>query len=365
MKITELVKKYIPIPALVPFVTLFLSGIMYLVSIYVRPVADFLNSTVGVAVRWLLSVLTGWLPFSLFELLVILALPLVLLFVVLTVRRARDRVARVRNLFALLALISIILVSYIFTLGIAYRTTPVAEQIGIEDARDVTPTELYSVATLIRDEANSLAEGLTYKNGESVMDYTLGEASERLSDAYRTLSKEYTAIITFNSRVKPVLASTVMSDAGITGIYGFLTGEANVNIEYPHHEIVFSAAHEMAHQRGIARENEANFIAFLVCISSDDDFVRYSGYISMLRYFMNAVYATDKELYKELVAGTDERVISDIRASNAVTIRHRDSLLGKINDKLNDRYLKFNGTEGVVTYGYAVRLAVGYYRTHS
>lgn len=365
MKITAFVKKYIPVPALVSFLALFLSGAVYLVSIYVRPVADFVNSTVGVAVRRLLSALTGWLPFSLFELLVILALPLVVLFVVLTVRLARDRVARVRNAVALLALISVFLTSYVFTLGVAYRTTPITEQMGIDDARDVTPAELYSVATLIRDEANSLAEALNYKNGESVMNYTLGEASERLSDAYVILSQEYTAVKTFGSRVKPVLASSVMSDAGITGIYGFLTGEANVNVEYPHHEIVFTAAHEMAHQRGIARENEANFIAFLVCIRSDDEFVRYSGYVAMLRYFMNAVYSTDKELYKELVAGIDERIISDIRASNAVTIRHQDSLLGKINDKLNDRYLKFNGTEGVVTYGYAVRLAVGYYRSHS
>ncbi len=364
MKIIAFLRKYIPVPALVALLILLPSGILYLISIYVRPLADFLNSTVGALLRRILAALTGWLPFSLFELLIILALPLVLLLVILTVRRARDRASLVRNVFAILALISTIITTYIFTLGVGYRTTPITAQMGIEDARDVTASELYSVATLLRDEANALSADLTYKNGESVMGYTLGEASDRLCDAYVALSEKYPAVKTFDSRVKPVLASGIMSDAGITGIYGFPTGEANVNVEYPHHEIVYSAAHEMAHQRGIARENEANFIAFLVCIVSDDPFVRYSGYLSMLRYFMSAVYATDKELYQDLLAGTSERVLSDIRAASAVTARHKDSLLGKINDRLNDRYLKFNGTEGVVTYGYAVRLTVGYYRTY-
>ena len=146
------------------------------------------------------------------------------------------------------------------------------------------------------------------------------------------------------------------------GIYSFFTGESNVNVEYPDYNLPFTTAHEMAHQRGIARENEANFIAFLVCISSDDAYIRYSGYLSMLEYFLSAAYSTDKAVYPDLFATISENAIEDIRASNAVTLAHKDSLIGKINDKLNDNYLKFNGTEGVISYGYVVRLTVGYYR---
>ena len=52
-----------------------------------------------------------------------------------------------------------------------------------------------------------------------------------------------------------------------------------------------------------------------------------------------------------------------MRAANAVYKEHEDSVLGRINEKLNDAYLKANGTEGIVTYGYVTRLAVGYYQS--
>ena len=89
-----------------------------------------------------------------------------------------------------------------------------------------------------------------------------------------------------------------MSDLQISGIYSFFTGEANVNVEYPDYCLPFTAAHELSHQRGICRENEANFVAFLVCIGSEDDYIRYSGYLNVYEYLASALYRADKELYK-------------------------------------------------------------------
>jgi len=56
-----------------------------------------------------------------------------------------------------------------------------------------------------------------------------------------------------------------MSYLGIGGVYFPFTGEANVNISMPHTSIPFTACHEMAHQIGFAREDEANFIAYIAC----------------------------------------------------------------------------------------------------
>ena len=359
-RINEFIKKYIPIFAIVSVSLLILLLILLAVAKQVTPLADFINSTVSTALRGALSILTYILPFSLFEALIYLV-PLILgTLIYLLVRRGSDRVRRVRTVFSLVGVIAIIYSSYILTLAVGYHTSTLTEKTGIAEDRDITEEELHSTFVFLRDKVNGLAEEIEYEDGESRMPYSLAEMSARLTEAYDTVAGEFPFFSNFPSRIKPVAASFFLSDAGITGVYGFLTGEPNLNIDYPDYNLPFTSAHEFAHQRGICRENEANFMAFLVCISSEDKYIQYSGYLNMLEYVAGAFYSTNKELYKAELALLCESALEDIRASNAITAAHRDSWIRKLSDRVNDSYLKANGTEGVVSYGYVVRLAVGY-----
>ena len=354
-------KKYIPVFAKASFLLLALSYIVYLVAIRVASVADKINSTVSVWVRHVLANATVWLPFSFFELLIILSPAILVLLIAAFLKRGKAVRQRVRSIVSLLAVISLIFTSYIYTLGIGYHTTPIADRIGIEDRRDISTEELYRTVLILIDEVNALAPVVDFSDGETRMPYSVDELSERLVSAYDTLLVEYPILTNYSSRVKPVYFSTVMSDLGITGIYSFFTGEANINVEYPDYYVPFTAAHEMAHQRGVCRENEANFVAFLTTISSDDEYVRYSGYLYTYEYLASALYRADPELYFAAREQLDERALADMRAASAVYSKHKDSILGKINDRLNDAYLKANGTDGVVSYGYVTRLVVSYY----
>ena len=359
------IRAYVPTAFLISLGIFLISGVLYLLAINNARIADLLNDSIGTAVRFVLARLTGWLPFSLFELLIICILPLTVILVIYLVRTRRTAREIIKSVLAIFSVIVLILSSYVFTLGIGYRTTSLSQKTGIAEVRDIEREELLSVTNLLIREVNSLASRFDVQNGETVMPYTLSGLCDRLCVSFTALNEKYGLPDSFSGGVKPVLFSTVMSDTGITGIYSFFTCEANVNVEYPHYTLAFTAAHEMAHQRGIARENEANFVAFLVCIESDDDYIRYSGYLGMLEYFLSAAYATDREGYPDLFATISDIAVSDMRAASALTMAHSDSLIGKISDRLNDRYLKFNGTDGVVSYGYAVRLAVGYYRNDS
>lgn len=355
-------KKYVPKFALLSFIILALSLLAYCLAIGSSQLADLLNGSVSVAVRFILSSLSYPLPFSVFEALIIL-LPLILfLTVFLIVRRADTTEKRVRSVLSLLGAVSLIFTSYIYTLGVGYRTTPLAQRIGIEDKREIDVDDLFHVTSEVVDEINSLAQSLTFSDGETHMEYDFNEMSRRLISAYDGMNREYDLLINYPSRAKPVYFSTVMSDLGISGIYSFFTGEANVNVEYPDYTIPYTAAHELAHQRGISRENEANFVAFLVCIHSEDEYIRYSGYLSLYEYLSSALYRADPDLYYTIRGELSDIALADMRASNAVYNEHKDSILGKINDRLNDAYLKANGTEGVISYSYVVRLAVSYYQ---
>ena len=55
----------------------------------------------------------------------------------------------------------------------------------------------------------------------------------------------------------------MLSYLGISGIFIPFTCEANVNATLPDWEIPFTACHELAHQRGFAREDEANYVGYL------------------------------------------------------------------------------------------------------
>ena len=132
--------------------------------------------------------------------------------------------------------------------------------------------------------------------------------------------------------------------------------------------VLFSlTAHEFAHGRGIARENEANFVAFLVCSKSDDDYIRYCGLLNMYEYIASALYEADtaegKPLYREVIGLLDDRVKGELAAYSDFFERYRDSKISEISGAVNDSFLKANGTEeGEKSYGLVVNLAVSYYK---
>ena len=361
MKIKRFFKRYVPTWVTVVGIITLASLMLYFIAIASRPVADFVNSTVATAWRVAMALLSYIFPFSLFELIIVLAIPTVVLVTVLVVRARGGARAKIRRLFAILGVVGIVYSGYLVVMAIPYRTTPLNEHLGIEDKKDISKDELYITTLAVRDEVNSLADKVVREGGESRMNCTLTEMSAKLVSAYDTVRERYPFFSNVISRAKPIMASGLMCDMGLTGIYTYYTGEANVNTEYPDYSLTFVTAHEFAHQRGINRENEANFMAFLVTTASDDPFLRYSGYLYMYQYLSSALYSADKELYKEVRAGLDERAIEDIRASNAVTLAHSDSPLRDVTEKINNAYLQSNGTPGTVSYGYVVRLAVAYY----
>ena len=167
-----------------------------------------------------------------------------------------------------------------------------------------------------------------------------------------------------DSRVKPVLVSEVMSYMHITGVYSFFTGEANLNVNFPAYTLPHTAAHEMAHQRGIAREDEANFMAFLVCIRSDDPYIRYSGYLNAYEYVASALYRADKDLYYQAVTRLGESVKAELVAYSEFYDQYRDSTVSQVSGAVNDSYLQSQGTPGTISYGMVVDLTVAYYKTH-
>lgn len=73
-------------------------------------------------------------------------------------------------------------------------------------------------------------------------------------------------------------------ECGRIGCHGTVFAEAQVNEDVLPEQYPFTMAHEFAHLLGVGSEAEANYFAFLVCMQSDSDAMRYSGYFSLLPY---------------------------------------------------------------------------------
>ncbi|MBO5316551.1 MAG: DUF3810 domain-containing protein [Clostridia bacterium] len=323
--------------------------------------ADLMNKTVAFALRRVMAAFGDLFPFSLFELLVFLSPIILISVIVLAVRVFKRGEGRVRFVLNFLSAVLLVYSLSVLMMSLSYNTTTVDKEIGFEVV-EVTEDNLAASMEALRDEVNTLVNYVPVSS-EGITDpgYSMDEISESICKSYSEISKQYGFVPDFNSRAKGLGPwSYGMSYLGISGIYTFFTGESNVNMLYPAYDVVFTAAHELSHQRGILRENEANFMAYFVCSRSDDLYLRYSAALNMYQYIASALYRTNKERYNEIASGLDKRAIADIYYSSEVSQKYGDTFLEAISEFFNDLFLKSNGTDGVITYGRVVTLAVSY-----
>ncbi len=352
-----------PAAAAVMFVIAAVSLILKILFSVSESFADFYNRYPGAFVRGLFAKLTGWIPFSLAETLLML-LPIIITVLIVIIVRAskktlRDMVKVTLSLFAALAFFF-----SSFTLGFAagYNGSTLDKKLGIE-RKKVSVDELISTAEILKSELHDIKGNIDFKyGGSSVMPYSLSEMNEKLQDAYIKAAEKYDFIPSIRTKIKPVVLSVPMTYTHISGVYTYFTGESNINTNFPDYTLPYTAAHELAHQRGIAREDEANFVAFLVSLESDDSYIRYSAYMNLYEYVLSALYSADKEVYFGHLEELDISIRYEMIAYNEFFEKYRDNIIADISGSVNDKYLTSQGqTAGSKSYGMVVDLAVAYY----
>ncbi len=355
------VREYMPLGSMIIFALTFVSALIYALCAVSCRFADFINYETT-PVRIVLSAFSSIVPFSVFEIILILSPIWVFLLVFLAIRVAKK--GKKQTIKMLMCIISVVLcyfISFVFTFGSGYHTTKIEDKLGL-NREGITPNELYLATEAVANELNELSIQISYdENGASVLPYSYNELSEKICDAYYNLSSKTGLFNSFNSRVKPILLSKPMTYTHISGVYISLTGEANINTNYPDYIVVSSSAHEMAHQRGIAREDESSFVGFLALISSDDPYLKYSAYLDVYSYLLSDLKNADSELYKSAKALTNSRVNGDMRAYSKQFEKYQDSLASNVTNSINNSYLQANGDKnGTESYRLVSELVCAY-----
>ena len=120
-------------------------------------------------------------------------------------------------------------------------------------------------------------------------------------------------------------------------------------------------AHELSHQRGIASEQECNFIAIAASTTAQSPAYRYSGWLMGFTYLSNALYRADQEAWKQVRMLLPDTVVADLRDNSAYWAEFE----GPVNDaaqKVYDSFLKSSGeSRGTQSYGTVVDMLMAYY----
>lgn len=364
-KVKRFISKNVPCFALVLY-TLFLIAVAVKIAASCSVgFADFFNRYISSVFRAICGHITSIFPFSLAETVIICALPVGVWFVLYYVRVLAENGKTARVFAGLIALVTFFYSSFVLNYATGYDGAPLEEKMNIE-AETPTAEDLYNACAYTLAQANALESKVSFDStGASRMPYDFSEMAKKLNEAYDTLYAEYAFLSPLHTTVKQIALSRPLTYTHMSGFYTFWSGEANVNVNYPDFIIVYTTAHEMAHQRGIAPEDEANFIAFLACAASDDPYIQYCGYANLFEYLGGALISADAELYRSQIAPFVGRGLAgEYIAYSEMFEPYADNAAADVSDAVNNAYLVSQGqSEGTKSYGLVVDLATAYLKT--
>jgi len=230
---------------------------------------------------------------------------------------------------------SVVLLWFYFFWGMNYFRQPLDESLQFPEA---TPDSAAFRQYLEWSIAEVNAEWMP------LPDWSMAELDSEIEAGYRRVFATLNMKLTpGNRRPKTPLIPATLDYTLTSGIFGPLFHEVHLNSRLLPVELPFVLAHEKAHQIGYAREGECNFFAALVCLTSADPRVRYSGQFGVIGRARFHAYAADDSLEKLI----RPEVLEDFAA-----VRQRvERFYGPVArwaEKWYDLYLRANQVEGGV-----------------
>lgn len=174
------------------------------------------------------------------------------------------------------------------------------------------------------------------------------QVDKHAQDYYRAFTNSSTRM--YGLGCKPSVFGYFMQYLGIQGYYNPFTGEAQVNRFLPSFMLPFVVCHEMAHQSGIAAEDDANLLSYAVCTRSPDKNFIYSGYFNLWLYTHSRLRKIDSTVANGLLA-----TLNDVSRSQLDTLRsirrQYHSEISTYSSGLYDSYLRMhNQKDGIESY---------------
>jgi hypothetical protein len=305
----------------------------------------------------LMRLCLGWVPFSIGDWLYLLAggwllASFVRWFLTIRARRGTGLTARIRWTACWLLGINI---TFNLLWGLNYDRSGIDQRLALKPRASDT-TLLPQLTSALLGKVNAYAPAGQRK---------LRSISQLLStsrEGYHNAHRTHPALQPPGPSFKPSLFGDIGSYIGYSGYFNPFTGEGQLNTGIPSMLHPFVTCHELAHQIGFARENEANLAGFLAARATGDSSFLYSAYLDMFLYANQNLYLLDSSAARIRYEGLSPVARRDIRELKEFHARHQ-TVIDRATDWLYDRFLRLNGqTEGIRSYGSVVIWLLAIYR---
>ena len=377
-------KSIIPVPVL--FIIL-ICVLLNFVAWKSAAFSDFYVKNIFPAITLLYGRLTSVFPFSVGEIMLVFIVLFVLFSVIFVLVhsvfiiygnsaasvgkryfKAQKVFERISNALYKISPVLMAIICTVMTLNcfILYHTS----KIQLFSGADSTECDIQQLAELrdyVVKKCNELAKEVPHdENGnviyEGDMQKTAIAAMSNISDRFPRLGGYYVT-------PKALYFSDFMSQQYMQGYYFPFSMEANYNDTMSIMNKPFTMCHELAHTHGYIYEDEANFLGFLACISSDDPVFQYSGYLGVLNYinndFYNAVSKAEYNSHVKISARVkyDNQFMTDeawVKVEEKAVVK--TETVKKAAETFIDTNLKVNGvSSGKCSYSHVVALIMDYY----
>jgi hypothetical protein len=273
-----------------------------------------------------LRYLFGWLPFSIGDFFYGSVILWLIVKLVKITKMAARRKLSVPYVITILqkAVISMLLIYIIFNVfwGINYNRKGISAQLGLKLSK-YSVVELKDLNDILLKKANAsktvlLGNPSDLKRNKDVFN--------KAQVAYIELNKQYAFLNYQPASIKSSIWGWAGNYLGFMGYYNPFTGEGQVNTTIPKFLQPYTSCHEVAHQLGYAKENEANFVGYLAASSSKDPAFQYSVYLDLFLYANRNLYFADSAAARtyanELLPGIKE----DLKEWRRFNERHKNPI---------------------------------------
>lgn len=316
-------------------------------------VCEFFATIISRAWIFVFGHIFSLLPISMYELFLMAAIVLAIIFVVyLVVFLVRKKWNKLISMI-LIAAITVFAFLNIYTASasFAYNRAPLPEQIYTEySSDDLTFDEAVELAESIIDSVNKAYANTNHdEKGNIIYPYSDRELSDLLAAEYAKINNEY--LSSYTPRIKRIINKTIMSELHIVGVTFAPFGEVNINGNENNLYLPHTAAHEMAHAKGVMTEYQANIVASYVLLLSDNDYLRYGALVKCLGPALSIVsaYPNSNAAVDSLRSQINAHIFRE--TSNYNEFYSQFSHFDDFGNWLNDLYLKLQKQpDGTNTY---------------
>ena len=308
--------------------------------------------------------LTALLPFSIGDLLY----AAIIIFMLFKITQIFKNHSTFKTRFAQIGLltlkaITIFYISFNLSWGLNYYRTPLVDKLGVK--KGYTTEELLNLTKSIIKETNALQLRI---QKDSLLPIEINKSRKDIYNevvkAIQTTSYHIPDFQTPFTSVKNSLYSLPLTYMGFAGYVNPFTLEAQINDRIPKLTMPITVAHEIAHQRGIASESEANFIGFLMAKKNNDPIYQYAANIYALRYALGTLNKNESIDFENLLTSLSPAVFKNL-TENEVFWKSYKSPIDSFFKNFYNSFLKINNQkEGIQSYNRFIDILINYNQLH-